>query len=196
MPVHRQLTVPQLRRLKAWLVCVSDASSYLAIARTNEELIDQGAFIEHGTGETRIGHALEKGLVAAAIISLMQIVVTGKGSNDICSNRDLGTIGEIRAALYQYSDQKNGWGSGHTEKLLEETRLQRHAFLAHYDGSKAAIKLTENADPLSFSWCPPNPWYRADAFSELDAATTAMHEILNRIVSDQSEALRNSSESP
>jgi hypothetical protein len=189
MPSVPQITKEELRRLQAWQVCLRDARAYLALARRKDEILREDLdFVVGETGNSYFidyGHFLEKGLVAAAIVSAGQIFKSGYVGTGIAGNHSA-KMEPLRTLLYQCSDKGNGWREGKSEKRFEElvTRY-RNGHVSHFEGKAAEITETENG----FSWKGPNPWFDASAFADLENILDQMDRSLRQYVSEQSKLL-------
>ena len=188
-PSVPQITKEELRRLQAWQVCLCDARAYLALARRKDEILREDVhFVVGETGNACFidyGHFLEKGLVAAAIVSAGQIFKRGDNGEGIAENGSE-KMEPLRTLLYPCSDKGNGWQEGKSKKRFEElvTRY-RDGHVSHFDGRVAEFTETDQGT----SWRGPNPWFKADAFGDLEAILDRMDRSLRQYVSEQSKLL-------
>lgn len=187
-----QVTKEELRRMKAWLICLSDALAYIALARQKDDFIADKAEFRFASG-SRAGVRLtiEKGLVAAAIVSAGQIFKSGRHGDYIADNLSQNLI-KLRSQLFQCSDIDNGFAKGESEKIFKDkVSYYRDGFVSHFDGKKAEIKLlAEDSDAIS--WKGPNPWFRADGFQELEKVLYQMYRSLQQYVTEQTLLFRSS----
>lgn len=159
----------ELRRLRAWVICLTDALAYIALAKSKSDFVQSDAFFKYKAGRMNVGHAVEKGLLAAAIVSIGQVFKNGSKGPGIASNNTT-HLTNLRDQLLECSDVENGWDSGRTRSLLEDfIRSKRDKFLSHFDGNAANVR-EFNDTGTAISWHPPNPWFRADAFDDLESA--------------------------
>ena len=184
-----QITKEDLRRLQAWQVCLRDARAYLALARRKDEILREDVhFVVGETGNACFidyGHFLEKGLVAAAIVSAGQIFKSGNNGEGIAENGSE-KMKRLRDLLLQCSDKANGWPAGKSEKRFKElVTWYRDGHVSHFDGKAAKFSETEQGT----SWRGPNPWFKADAFGDLEAILDRMDRSLRQYVSEQSKLL-------
>lgn len=175
MEEQSQLSPEVLQRLQAWTVCLDDALAYIALARDQTEYARTNAFFMYKGGQREVGYTLDKALIAAAIVSVGQVVKSGREGRHIAGNRDP-VLGNLRRLLYLCSDHENGWVEGKTATLVTQlVEAERDSFLAHFDGDKSAIKFDERGNEF---WRPPNPHYRPDAFTDLEAG---LHQMLRAL---------------
>lgn len=192
MSLQPQISMDELRRAHSWETCLNDAMAYLALARQKDDFVKSGAFFKYGlngsaAAQMSVGHAIEKGLVAAAIISAGQVFKNGHFGQHIADNHTQ-NLRRLRELLYACSDQGNGFEQGYSEKIFAQMVVEfRDGFLSHYDGNKANISLSQTGQVES--WRSPNPWFRADAFVDLEKVLYHMHRSLGAFLREQKTAL-------
>ena len=167
------LAVPVVVRLEAWRIALDDAASYLEllVRVANEDRAD------------RDKATLYKGLNAAAILSVCQLLVPGSAGPNISANNEP-VLQDLLERLCDHSDDANGWRRGATRGYLEAARRQRHQLLAHFDGMAADVTLPEGPD-FRIIWQSPNSSFRFTGYDGLRQACRQMSLRLGEILEIQ-----------
>ncbi|WP_417589167.1 hypothetical protein [Pararhodobacter oceanensis] len=175
------LTKPQIMRLKGWERALTDASCYFAIARRHGDLMDSSQLISFATVQTRLGSAIQKGMISAAIMSACQIVMSGSKGDHVANNSST-EMDKLRDRLFDQCDSAHQWSSGDTKAVFQQVRQNhRNQLLAHWDGDKAKVSNTTPRGP-GLSWRGPNPPYKGDSFVDLERAVDTLCRIISRIL--------------
>ena len=188
MPVQPKISSDELRRAHSWETCLNDAMAYLALARQKDDFINSGAYFKYGlsgrgAAQMSVSHAMEKGLVAAAIISAGQVFKNGNVGTHIAGNHTQ-NLKKLRDLLFVCSDQGNGFEQGYSVKIFKEkVEAYRDVLLSHYDGKMANISLSPTGNLAS--WRAPNPLFRADAFVDLEKVLYHIHRSLGAFLREQ-----------
>lgn len=186
MELPKPDNLEDLNRLKAWKTSLAAACTYFAIARDTPTFFGPNQRVQSVAGSTLLLYAVPRGLIASAIIAVLQVKKRSKAGYSVSSN-DTTSIKALRSKVFSSCEHRLEWEPGKVDLVLERAETERDKLIAHYEPI-SAVSDQKGESCIENKVRGPNPWYRPDSFVELEQLAQTMYLITMEIIGQHIES--------